>query len=78
MDLQEVHRNIYLKIEKRHPFHKEWFYKNLVVGFTEFGVQMIFLWICKVDKYEEMAHYWVGTESFNKNVHKLSYGLRSI
>ena len=59
MDLQEVYRNIFLKNEQRHPFNQPWFDKHLGVGFTGFGVQMNSLWICKVDKYEEMAHYIV-------------------
>ena len=47
MDLQEVYKNIIFRNEQRHPFDNAWFYKLLGVGFTGFGVQMIFLWICK-------------------------------
>ena len=64
VDLQEVYRNIFLKNAKIYPFNKGWFYKHLGVGFTGFGVQMNFLWICKVDKYEEMAHYFVGYRKY--------------
>ena len=38
--------------------------KHLGVGFTGFGVQMNFLGFCKVDKYEEMAHYLVGYRKY--------------
>ena len=39
---------------------------------------MNILWICRVDKHEEMAHYLWDTESIKKNDHNLSYEIRCI
>ena len=64
MDLQEVYRNIFLKNEKRHPFNKGLFLKHLGFGFTRLGVKINILWICKVEKHEEMAHYFVGHRKY--------------
>ena len=57
MDLQEVYRNIILRNDQGYPFNKAWFQKHLGVGFTGFGVQMIYLWIAKLAIYEGIDHY---------------------